>query len=90
MSTAKGPPPSDFDENPPWSQEDFDRARREPVPEEVLAPFRNRGRPRKAEPKVPVTIRLDADVVGRLRGTGAGWQTRVNDILRRHLDKGAA
>lgn len=32
--------------------------------------------------KVPVTIRLDADLVERLRATGRGWQTRLNDTLR--------
>jgi uncharacterized protein (DUF4415 family) len=34
------------------------------------------------QPKVPVSIRLDADVIGYFRGTGRGWQTRVNSILR--------
>ena len=33
--------------------------------------------------KTRVTIRLDADVVARLREDGAGWQTRANDALRR-------
>ena len=46
-----------------------------------------RGRPRKENPKVPVSIRLDADVLQALRATGKGWQTRVNDILRQWLTK---
>lgn len=44
---------------------------------------RKRGRPPAAAPKVPVTIRLDAATVAAFRATGAGWQTRINGILRR-------
>jgi len=32
--------------------------------------------------KVPVTMRLDADVAGYFRSSGRGWQTRINEILR--------
>ena len=41
------------------------------------------GRPRSANPKVPISLRLDQDVVEKFKATGAGWQTRMNDILRR-------
>ena len=34
-------------------------------------------------PKQQVSIRLDADVLAKLRATGPGWQGRVNDILRK-------
>ena len=37
-------------------------------------------------PKVPVSIRLDADVVERYRAMGRGWQTRINAILRAYLE----
>ena len=37
---------------------------------------------RKEQPKTRVTIRLDADVVARLRADGPGWQTRANAALR--------
>lgn len=40
-----------------------------------------RGRPKSAAPKVEVKIRLDADTVEHLRGSGPGWQTRVNALL---------
>ena len=36
-------------------------------------------RPRKAS----VTIRLDADVLAWLKGSGGGYQTRINEYLRR-------
>lgn len=37
---------------------------------------------RREQPKTRVTIRLDADVVARLRADGPGWQTRANAALR--------
>jgi uncharacterized protein (DUF4415 family) len=40
-----------------------------------------RGRPKSESPKVEVKIRLDANTVEHLRGSGPGWQTRVNAVL---------
>jgi uncharacterized protein (DUF4415 family) len=40
-----------------------------------------RGRPKLGAPKVEVKIRLDANTVEHLRGSGPGWQTRVNAVL---------
>ena len=40
------------------------------------------GRPRSTEPKVPVSIRLDREVVEKFRATGLGWQSRINEALR--------
>ena len=40
-----------------------------------------RGRPKLGSPKVEVKIRLDARTVEHLRGSGPGWQTRVNAVL---------
>jgi uncharacterized protein (DUF4415 family) len=42
-----------------------------------------RGRPPGLVPKRPVTIRLDTDVIAHFKATGHGWQTRINDTLRR-------
>ena len=47
---------------------------------EMLTP--KRGRPALATPKAHVNIRLDADIVGAFKNTGAGWQTRLNAALR--------
>lgn len=47
---------------------------------ELLTP--KRGRPFSANPKEHVNIRLDADIVQTFKGTGSGWQTRLNDALR--------
>ena len=37
-------------------------------------------------PKVPVSIRLDADLVDFFRQQGRGWQTKVNAILRAYAN----
>lgn len=46
-----------------------------------------RGRPRSDNPKRSIAIRLDSDVLERLRATGPGWQTRINEVLRAWLDR---
>ena len=71
-------------DNPEWTDEDFARARpaAEVLPGLVERHRRTRGK-QKAPTKVHLNIRLDADVVARLREDGEGWQTRLNDILRR-------
>jgi uncharacterized protein (DUF4415 family) len=42
-----------------------------------------RGRPKSANPKVAQTLRLDPDVLAYFKATGAGWQTRMNEALRK-------
>ncbi|MFM9978150.1 MAG: BrnA antitoxin family protein [Sphingomonadaceae bacterium] len=42
------------------------------------------GRPPQGdEPKKQVTLRLDADILARFRAGGPGWQTRINEALRK-------
>jgi uncharacterized protein (DUF4415 family) len=41
------------------------------------------GRPRAEAPKQPVKLRLDPDVVEAFKAAGPGWQTRMNDALRK-------
>jgi uncharacterized protein (DUF4415 family) len=48
-----------------------------------------RGRPKLDHPKDQVTLRLDHDILERFRAEGVGWQSRINDALRRHLDRTA-
>jgi uncharacterized protein (DUF4415 family) len=47
-----------------------------------------RGRPKLDAPKVEVKIRLDARTVEYLRGSGPGWQTRVNALLGKLVASG--
>ncbi|WP_437353930.1 BrnA antitoxin family protein [Neorhizobium petrolearium] len=42
-----------------------------------------RGRPPLDKVKTSVTIRLDPDIVAHYKATGKGWQSRMNDDLRK-------
>lgn len=55
----------------------------EVLPELAATLRRARGRPPLANPKKQVTLRLDAEVIERLRASGPGWQSRVNDALKK-------
>jgi len=52
---------------------------------ELVELWRKRGErgPQKAPTKQQVTLRLDRDVIERFRATGAGWQGRINEVLRK-------
>lgn len=43
------------------------------------------GRPKAEKTKEHLTLRVDADIVAAFRASGAGWQTRINDILRANM-----
>ena len=52
------------------------------TPQMILA--RRRGRPMgttKTSTKKPITIRVDATALERLRASGKGWQTRAGEVL---------
>lgn len=51
-------------------------------PELLKAHRRARG-PQKTPIKVLTTIRLDADIVEHFKRSGRGWQTRINNELRK-------
>jgi uncharacterized protein (DUF4415 family) len=83
-------------DNPEWTDEDFARAR---SAKEVLPPhlyktavkrYRGQRGPQKRPIKQAVTLRLDPDVIAWYKATGPGWQTRMNDTLRRPLTEPAA
>lgn len=42
------------------------------------------GRPRGSD-KEQVSLRLDKDILARFRADGPGWQTRINDALRKGM-----
>lgn len=74
-------------ENPEWTEADFAAAKGpEELPAELAAAFpktkRAPGRPRGSA-KEAVSIRLDRDVVAKFRATGPGWQSRINEALKR-------
>ncbi len=43
----------------------------------------HRGRPRKGEPKRAVSLRVDPEVLAYFQSSGPGWQTRINQALRK-------
>ena len=47
------------------------------------------GRPPKADRKQTTTLRLDPDLLKHFRKSGPGWQTRINEILRRAVKRSA-
>ncbi|MDX3894953.1 MAG: BrnA antitoxin family protein [Pusillimonas sp.] len=46
-----------------------------------------RGRPKSDKPKVAVSLRIPPDVLAQWKATGAGWQTRMVESLKRHAPK---
>ena len=73
---------------PEWTEEMFRRAKpaREIFPDFDFPKPRQRG-PQKAPTKLQATVRFDRDVIEYFRGTGAGWQTRMNETLRRGMER---
>jgi len=57
-------------DNPPWSDEDLRSA-------ELVWPT--------AEPKVPVSIRLDREVLEYFKAEGPGYQSRISAVLRSYV-----
>lgn len=42
-----------------------------------------RGRPLATSPKISTTIRLDPAVIAFFKAGGPGWQSRINEALRK-------
>jgi len=49
----------------------------------VGAKLVRRGRPKSDNPKQPVSLRLDREVIDWFKRGGEGWQTRINEELRK-------
>jgi uncharacterized protein (DUF4415 family) len=43
---------------------------------------RGRGRPKSGAAKEQISVRLDPDVLAKLREAGPGWQSQINTLLR--------
>jgi len=80
---------SEEDEPIEWTDEMFDRAQISvggKVVREATGTLTKRGRPPVAgEAKQQVTLRLAPQVVRHFKASGSGWQTRLNDVLERHV-----
>jgi uncharacterized protein (DUF4415 family) len=42
-----------------------------------------RGRPKATVTKVSTTLRLDPEVIAHFKAEGPGWQSRINETLRK-------
>jgi uncharacterized protein (DUF4415 family) len=80
-------------ENPEWTEEDFKHAKPASevfTPEQLDSLMKRRpGQrgPGKKDPKVAVTLRLDREVVDAFKADGEGWQTRINETLRKAVSR---
>jgi uncharacterized protein (DUF4415 family) len=82
------------DDSPEWTKADFARATKFPegVRLKDLKPTQparippKRG-PQKTPTKVPVSIRLSPEVVRHFKAKGPGWQSRIDDALRKIVKK---
>jgi uncharacterized protein (DUF4415 family) len=75
-------------ENPEWTREEFACAlTSDELPSRLRQKISTCKRgPQKTPTKVPVSIRLSPEVLAAFRASGAGWQARVDDILREHIE----
>jgi uncharacterized protein (DUF4415 family) len=89
MAKLKPKPPrygTPDEDIPEMTLEDFRRARpfKEVFPELYK---RLRGRPKLANPKQHVSLRLDPEVLAGFKAQGPGWQGKINDVLAEALAK---
>ena len=73
-------------DNPELTDDDF--ARLVPVDDasvapEIAAAIRRVRGPQRAPTKIMIALRIDRDVAERWRASGRGWQSRMNDVLRK-------
>ncbi len=69
------------DDNPEWTDADFARAKPLSAFPELEKAFRKVGRP--SQDKQLVSLRIDRAVLDLFKAGGPGWQTRINEVLKR-------
>jgi len=85
---GRGYTQADWDEvedNPELTEEELKEMRpfREVFPDLAASIDRKLGRPKAANPKKAISLRLDAEVIERFKAGGEGWQSRMNEALRK-------
>lgn len=76
------------DDLPEWTEDQFRRAaiyRGDKLIRPADGTLTKSGRPKSANPKKQVTLRIDNIVLEAFRATGKGWQSRINAELRKAL-----
>ena len=78
--------PAEYAELPEVSAVSLERAQYR-VGGRLKAHPRRRG-PQKAPRKIPLSLRLSPEVVKHFRAKGRGWQTRIDEALKKLLVSG--
>ena len=91
FAPGRGFTKEDWDEvsdNPPLTDEQMASMRpfSEVFPEMAATIKRTRGK-QKAPTKELVSLRIDRDTVSAYRETGPGWHGRINDALRKSIQR---
>jgi uncharacterized protein (DUF4415 family) len=83
-----------IEENPEWRATDFARAKpaSKVLPKlfgakaaaEMLKP---RGRPKSSESKIAISLRVAPNVLAQWKASGAGWQTRMAESLKKYAPR---
>lgn len=89
MTHNRSQQPAPDVENPEWTPDKFARSKRfSELPQGLQdAISRAKRGPQKTRTKMPISIRLSPDVLDALRATGKGWQSTVDEFLRREFVK---
>jgi uncharacterized protein (DUF4415 family) len=82
------------DDNPEWTEADFARATKFPSgiklkdlkPGELARLLPRRG-PQRAPTKIAVSIRLSPEVISYFKAKGPGWQSKIDEALRKIAKK---
>lgn len=78
----------DDDDLPEWTDAQFARAQLsigDKVIRHAQGTLTKAGRPKSADPKKQITLRLDSTVLEGFKAMGPGWQSRINAELRKAL-----
>jgi uncharacterized protein (DUF4415 family) len=87
---STGPDGAGFDrDDPPRFTREMAERGRHMLGDKVIREARPRGRPPKAaaDRKEKVTLRLSPEVLAHFRAQGAGWQTRIDEALRKQVGR---
>ena len=49
--------------------------------------YRGQRGPQKSPTKIPISIRVDADIVSFFKARGRGWQRKFNGTLRQEMER---
>ena len=88
---ARGYTQADWDDvsdNPEWTAEEMAKAKpfAEVLPELAASARRARGK-QKVPTKQLVSLRLDRSVIDAFKAEGPGWQSRMNEALKRAIGR---